>query len=474
MPAGTDQASRTEAPYAQRLLDACAAGRLALDAMPTAAPSRLWAECGAMSLTGHADGPPRFATGALAHCAREAMRALRALAPEGTRPSDIDAAALLAERAAIAGTRRRGATAPGGACRLLRTADGYIALNLPRPSDRELLPAWLEVEVDIREALEGEGVWQHVAHWIRGRATQPLLERGREMGMALASTCEPAHHADTWMHATRHAPASGGPPRRRNAPRVVDLSSLWAGPLCAQLLGRAGADVVKVESSNRPDGARRGPAAFFDAMNEGKRSVALDLRDAADLHTLRALIARADIVIESARPRALAQLGVHAERILAETPGLTWVGITGHGREAPQRDWVAFGDDAAIAGGVRAEAPKDARGAAAHAPIFVGDAIADPLTGLHAAVAALAAHRAGGGQLIDIALARVARHAHAEPVDTAPRSVEANADAAQGFVARIDGEEIEIASPRARSCVGHAASLGADNAQVLREWGVGG
>ena len=58
---------------------------------------------------------------------------------------------------------------------------------------------------------------------------------------------------------------------------VVDLSSLWAGPLCAQLLGQAGARVVKVESTTRPDGARQGPAGFYDLLHAGQRSVALDL-----------------------------------------------------------------------------------------------------------------------------------------------------------------------------------------------------
>ena len=59
---------------------------------------------------------------------------------------------------------------------------------------------------------------------------------------------------------------------------MVELGSLWAAPLCGSLLAAAGADVVKVESIGRPDGARRGPPAFFDLLNGGKRSVALDLR----------------------------------------------------------------------------------------------------------------------------------------------------------------------------------------------------
>src|SRR4029453_19173112 len=96
-------------------------------------------------------------------------------------------------------------------------------------------------------------------------------------------------------------------------PLVVDLSSLWAGPLCAHLLGLQGARVVKVESTGRPDGARRGPAAFFDLLHGGPRGVARDLRDPAGAACLRRLLAAADVVVEASRPRALRQLGIEAE-----------------------------------------------------------------------------------------------------------------------------------------------------------------
>ena len=132
------------------------------------------------------------------------------------------------------------------------------------------------------------------------------------------------------------------------APLVIDLSSLWAGPLCAQLLAGCGARVIKVESTARPDGARRGPARFYDLLNVGKESVALDFRDPADRKRLHALLAQADIVIESARPRALEQLGIHAAQLLVARPGMVWLGITGYGRRAPMRDWIAYGDDAGV------------------------------------------------------------------------------------------------------------------------------
>jgi crotonobetainyl-CoA:carnitine CoA-transferase CaiB-like acyl-CoA transferase len=185
---------------------------------------------------------------------------------------------------------------------------------------------------------------------------------------------------------------------------VVDLSSLWAGPLCARLLGRAGARVVKVESSTRPDGARRGPVAFFDAVNAGKEHLALPLHTAAGRAELRALLRTADVVVEGSRPRALEQMGIEPAEVLAGRPGAVWVAITAYGRRGPWRNRVGFGDDAAAAGGLLAADPTGA-------PTFAGDALADPLAGVVAAALAALALRGGGGVLVDVALREVARAA---------------------------------------------------------------
>ena len=143
---------------------------------------------------------------------------------------------------------------------------------------------------------------------------------------------------------------------------MVDLSSLWAGPLCAHLLGLAGARVVKVESDASTGRRPGGPeAAFFDLLNAGKASAAFDLECEEGWERLQRLLDAADIVIESARPRALAQRGIQAECWVAARPGRTWVAITGHGRREPGCDWVAFGDDAAIAGGLVASRPGSRR-----------------------------------------------------------------------------------------------------------------
>ena len=273
-------------------------------------------------------------------------------------------------------------------------------------------------------------------------------------------------------------------PRPSDRPLVLDLSSLWAGPLCGQLLSLAGARVVKLESRTRPDGARVGHGGFFDLMNGAKASVALDFSCHADLQALRQLLRHADIVIESSRPRALRQLGIEAEASLRQAPGQVWLSLTGYGRRPPQDAWVAFGDDAAVAAGLcLSDDLPDAP------PLFCGDAIADPLTGLHAAVAALASWRAGGGMMLDVAMCEVVRHAM--NFDTRdPQNAPSRGGAGESLIVRplpkpsaqsetgqgsdwevaIDGDTQEVRAPRARNAEAHARPHGADTAEILAEF----
>ncbi len=192
-----------------------------------------------------------------------------------------------------------------------------------------------------------------------------------------------------------------GHPREPAGLLVADLSSMWAGPLCGQLLSRGGATVVKVESPRRPDGTRGGDRAFYDWMNAGKLSYGVDFDDGAA--ELRELLAVADIVIEGSRPTALGRRGLGPDAI-APRAGRIWLRISGYDDLRP-----AFGDDAAVAGGLV--------GAAADGPVFCGDAIADPLTGLEAALAVLESLSRGGGELIHVAMAAVAATYAALPTE---------------------------------------------------------
>jgi crotonobetainyl-CoA:carnitine CoA-transferase CaiB-like acyl-CoA transferase len=315
------------------------------------------------------------------------------------------------------------------------------------------LPAWLEHDGPL------EDPWCFVARHAAARDVDELVRRARWLGLPVAVAGPPPSPTPPWLRLAMRGTRSPSAAGRRCL--VVDLSSLWAGPLCSHLLGLAGARVVKVESAQRPDGARRGDARFFDLLNADKASVALDLRDAHGRSRLRALLERVDVVIESARPRALAQLGVDAETFVASRPGRTWLSITGYGRGDPEPGRVAFGDDAAVAAGLAR-----ATGRGAGSPLFCGDAIADPLAGLHAALAARASQVAGGGHLLDVSLRDVVAHAAAFAGD------------AEGAVVRRDGGDFSVdapggsarvAPPRARRAARRARPLGADTEAVCRE-----
>jgi crotonobetainyl-CoA:carnitine CoA-transferase CaiB-like acyl-CoA transferase len=118
---------------------------------------------------------------------------------------------------------------------------------------------------------------------------------------------------------------------------------------------------VKVESLARPDGARGGPPPFFDLLHTGAESVALDFADARDRALLDALVASADVVLESTRPRALAQLGIDATAFVAARAGRVWTSLTGYGREDEAPGRVAYGDDAGVAAGLASDPSERAR-----------------------------------------------------------------------------------------------------------------
>jgi crotonobetainyl-CoA:carnitine CoA-transferase CaiB-like acyl-CoA transferase len=415
-------------------------------------PALAWAESGAMALTGRPDALPRVPCGALASAADGVGRALAAL---GARPP-ADPAALLAERAALAGLARRGRTAPGGSSRLLRAADGWAALSLAREDDRRALPAWLEVDCAKGSVAFAQDSWELARQEVARRPLAWLAERARWLGLAFAPAAPVPARAPGWVGVAACGPRGDAPER---PPRVLDFSALWAGPLCGELLADAGAQVIKIESTRRPDGARAGSAPFYDLLNARKRSCALDFASARDEALLAALLAWADVVVESARPRALAQLGIDAECFVAAHAGRVWVSITGYGRTDAAPGRVAFGDDAAVAAGA-AHAVADGDG-----PLFCADAIADPLTGLHAALAAWSAWRAGGGALLDLALCDVTAHALA----FAPSGGFEVVGSAEDARVRAGAAEAPVAAPRARRACVRARAAGADTETLRRE-----
>jgi crotonobetainyl-CoA:carnitine CoA-transferase CaiB-like acyl-CoA transferase len=398
---------------------------------------RLWAESGAMALTGDPGGDALGASAPVAALVQAAADMIGEVAPTDGIEVLADPPALLGERAAILALGRRGQVSCGGGTRLLRAADGWVAVALPRPEDRAAVPAWLGLLAGTggRE-VSGEGAWGVVADAVADRLAGEAATAARLLEIPCAVMAEAPPAGTPW--AAEAGPAAS--PVRW--PLVVDLSALWAGPLCADLLRRAGARVIKVEDPSRPDGSRLGWPAFADVLNAGKESVAVDLTSAGGRRDLARLLAAADAVVTSSRPRAFERLGVDVDAVLARSPTV-WVAVTGHGWNGPGRDRVGFGDDAAVAGGLVAIGPADG------APRFLADAVADPLTGVLAALVASTALSSGGSWFVDAALARAASFAAGlGPVPDAhpgPRS------------------------PRARPAAATIRPLGADTTAVLAE-----
>ena len=306
--------------------------------------------------------------------------------------------------AALGATDRRGQLklhAPGRfsanrACGLFRAADGWIAVNLARDEDRELIPAWLGSDPD-------EAPWSALAREARRRTTADLIESAILLGLPAGRVGE--------AQAERLAPPTLRMGERRRSIRrkplhVIDLSALWAGPLCGAVLAAMGAEVTKIESVGRPDPTRVSMPDFFRRLNGRKTELRLDFASADDRARLRDAFVAADVVITSARPRAFAGLGIEPADVFAANSSLVWVAITGYGWAGSASERVGFGDDTAAAGGL-------VRWTAKGEPRFAGDALSDPVTGLAAALGALQGVAAGGGVLVDAAMARCAAGAAA-------------------------------------------------------------
>ena len=283
-----------------------------------------------------------------------------------------------------------GSRSPNGACRMFRASDGWMALNLARDEDQDLIPAWLGCDF-------GTAPWMAVSRYARRLTCAELVASAARLGLPAAVVGEVV------------VDGPDAPPQRFGAiacrtpgmPRVVDLSALWAGPLCGAILASMGARVLRIESLRRPDPTRTSTPEFFQRLNGAKQQTSLDFETPEGRADLKAAIQEADILITSARPRAFTGLGINPDEIFAAKPGFIWVAITGYGWSGGAADRVAFGDDAAAAGGLVRWTPRGA-------PRFLGDALADPVTGLAAAIGALRGLEAGGGVLVDVALARVA------------------------------------------------------------------
>lgn len=195
--------------------------------------------------------------------------------------------------------------------------------------------------------------------------------------------------------------------------RVLELARVLAGPWIGQTLADLGAEVIKVESPEGDETRSWGPpfierggeraAAYFHACNRGKRSIALDFTCAEDLETVRALAARADVLVENFKTGGLARYGLDYASLSAVNPRLVYCSVTGFGQDGPYAARPGYDFVVQAMGGIM-----DLTGEPDGPPQKTGVAFADIFTGLYGVIAiqaALAAReRSGRGQHVDMAL----------------------------------------------------------------------
>lgn len=206
-------------------------------------------------------------------------------------------------------------------------------------------------------------------------------------------------------HVTSPAPEVGRVAGPLSDLLVVDFSRVLAGPFATMMLADLGARVIKVERPGSGDDSRTygpfvdGRSLYFARVNRGKESIALSLKDPADLEVARDLVRRADVVVENFRPGVMARLGLGPEQALELNPGLVYCSISGFGHTGPWASRPAY--DAVVQGmsGIMA-----ITGPAGGPPVKPGSPVADLSAGLYAFGGICAALRAGVGTHLDVAM----------------------------------------------------------------------
>jgi crotonobetainyl-CoA:carnitine CoA-transferase CaiB-like acyl-CoA transferase len=299
---------------------------------------------------------------------------------------------------------------------------------------RERIGPWLR-ERTVAEIVELGQLFRLPIAPLGNGSTIPDMDHLRERGVFVPNPAGFRQPRPPWLMSQaksapiREAPAVGAgddeivwSPREPRTPstsglplaslRIVDLTAFWAGPSATHSLAAFGADVIKVESIQRPDGIRYSGGMrtdvddwweygwVFHAMNTNKQSVTLDLQSPEGVRLFKALVRQADAVIENFSPRVMDHFGLGADVLLDVNPRVVIVRMPAFGLDGPWRDRVGFAPTMEqIAGlawvtGMPDGPPVPPRGAC------------DPLAGVHAAFALLTAlefvDRTGRGQLVEL------------------------------------------------------------------------
>ena len=191
--------------------------------------------------------------------------------------------------------------------------------------------------------------------------------------------------------------------------RVIDLGRHQAGPRCAQVLARLGAEVIKIERLGGEETRYHGPwvrkqSAYWVQYNSGKKSVSMDLRKEEGKAALRKLVKVSDVVVQNFRPGTIDEMGFGYEVLKALNPRIVMVNISAYGQFGPYRDQIGYDPIGQTMSGIAMVTGEEGM-----PPIRAGVPIIDRTTALHSAIGTLAAlcerNISGVGQCIDVCLA---------------------------------------------------------------------
>ena len=191
---------------------------------------------------------------------------------------------------------------------------------------------------------------------------------------------------------------------------VIDFSELLPGPFFTQSLAELGAHVIKIERPPGGDNVRHMGPGVFDAVNRGKQSLLIDLKDPVQREQVRALIATADVVVESYRPGVMKRLGLDAASLRLEFPRLVYVSLSGYGQQGPWADLPGHDINYLAAAGVLSVSGTPDGGPAQSFGLPMAD-LCGSMYALSSTLAALLQRQhTGQGQHLDVALADCALH----------------------------------------------------------------
>jgi crotonobetainyl-CoA:carnitine CoA-transferase CaiB-like acyl-CoA transferase len=189
--------------------------------------------------------------------------------------------------------------------------------------------------------------------------------------------------------------------------RVLDISTVLAGPNCARYFADFGADVIKVERPDTGDSLRGmawrdprdGSGLWWKLVNRNKRNIALDLKDTDDRELFLQLLDDANVLVENFRPGTLERLDLHPDMLIARNPKLVVVRVSGFGQDGPYAKRPGFASIAESMAGLAAIS-----GEPDGPPMLPAIALTDEATGITAAFAAMVALHSGVGQVVDVNL----------------------------------------------------------------------